>query len=98
MGEELDLDNASPEQVLKMRLVHISDELAALASDAFAEKHELNLEADEIRNALSQIEGDQSAVLDRWAERAGRKGIPKTNEEQLAEGIVVAKGAVHASR
>lgn len=88
----MDMDAASPQQILKMRLVHISDELRALPADAFAEKHELNLEADEIRKALSEVEGDQSEALAKWAERAGRKGIPMTDDEQRAAGQVQAKG------
>lgn len=96
--EKSDLDSLSPEQILRMRLVHISDELEALDSMAFAEKHALNLEADEIRNALSELEGDQSKALNAWAERAGRKGIPHTDAELRAIGQVLARGAVDSSR
>lgn len=92
----MDLDNASPSQILKMRLVHISDELRALPSDAFAEKHELNVEADEIRNLLREVEGDQSEMLAKWAERAAGKGIPMTDDEQFRAAYVQAKGAIGA--
>lgn len=77
-----------------MRLVQIDDELRALPSDAFAEKHELNLETDEIRNALSELEGDQSEALKEWTERAGRKGAPADDAEQRAAAQVRANGAV----
>lgn len=87
-----DLDNASSAQILRMRLVHIADELAALDADAFAEKHELNLEADELRRALKEVEGDQSEALRGWTERAARKVESKTDLELAAEGAVRANG------
>ena len=87
-----DFDNASSAQILRMRLVHIADELAALDADAFAEKHELNLEADELRRALKEVEGDQSEALRGWTERAARKVESKTDLELAAEGAVRANG------
>ena len=94
-----DLDNASSAQILRMRLVHIADELAALDADAFAEKHELNLEADELnleadelRRALKEVEGDQSEALRGWTERAACKVESKTDLELAAEGAVRANG------
>ena len=75
-----------------MRLVHIADELAALDADAFAEKHELNLEADELRRALKEVEGNQSEALRGWTERAARKVESKTDLELAAEGAVRANG------
>ena len=87
-----DLDNASSAQILRMRLVHIADELAALDADAFAEKYELNLEADELRRALKEVEGDQSEALRGWTERAARKVESKTDLELAAEGAVRANG------
>lgn len=94
--EQADIDNASPEDLLRMRLVQIDDELRALPSDAFAEKHELNLETDEIRNALSELEGDQSEALKEWTERASRKGTPASQDETWASAIVQAKGNIGA--
>ena len=88
----MNLDDATPEQILMMRLGYISDELRALPSEAFKEKHALNVEADEIRSALGEIEGDQSEILAEWAERAGRKGIPAIDEETLRVAVVRAKG------
>lgn len=88
------LNEQSRERALRTRLVQISDELAVLAPDAFAAKHELNLEADEARRALSELTGDESAALDAWAERAARKGIPKTDAELHAEAVAQTKGAV----
>ena len=92
--ETNELDGKQPDEILRLRLVQISDELRALPADAFAEKHELNLEADEVRKALSEYEGDQSEKLNEWAERAGRKGLVLSDEEQLALAIEQAKGAV----
>ncbi len=88
----MNLDDATPEQIVFMRLGHISDELRALPSDAFAEKYELNVEADELRSALDEIEGDRSEILAEWAERAGRKGVPITDKEALRVAAVHAKG------
>lgn len=88
----MNLDDATPEQVLFTRLAHISDELGALPPDAFAAKHALNVEADELRSALGEIDGDQSETLAEWAERAGRKGIPVSDEEALRVAVVQAKG------
>lgn len=77
-----DLNAAEPDEILRLRLVQISDELGALPDDAFAEKHELNVEADEVRAALREYEGDQSEKLDEWAKRSARKGIPLSPEQQ----------------
>ena len=92
--ETNELDGKQSDEILRMRLVQISDELGALPDDSFAEKHELNVEADEVRAALREYEGDQSEKLNEWAERAGRKGIPLTDQEQLEQAVVQTRGSV----
>ena len=70
-------------QALRARLVEIDDELRALAGDAFAEKHALNLESDELRAQLDEAVGDDAQAAAReWAERAGRKGEHTQDVEQ----------------
>ncbi len=69
---------------LRRRLIEIDDEKRGLASDAFALKHKLNIEADGLRLELaSQLGSEIDAANTGWAERAGRKGSHSVNEEQL---------------
>ena len=76
----VDSDSAS---VVMARLVEIDDELRGLADFAFAEKHALNVERDELRAKLRELLGDDAkAAVDDWAERAGRKGAHKQNVER----------------
>ena len=66
------------------RLVEIDDEMRELADDAFADKHALNLESDELRERLGELVGDDAqAAVDEWAGRAGRKGGHEQNVERL---------------
>ncbi len=80
----------APEE-LRRRLVQIDDEIRALASDAFAEKHELNTEADELRSELAaQLGPAMDAASADWAERAGHKGTHSVNEdEKIAQAGIV---------
>lgn len=76
MGEQ-----ASPDEIRK-RLVEIDDELRTLPADEFALKHSLNVEADALRDQLTELtrSGD-AAVLGEWADRAGRKGSHSSDNE-----------------
>ncbi len=72
----------TPEQ-LRQRLVEIDDEVRGLPADAFASKHELLTEADQLRALLGEaLEDDLQAIGEEWAERAGRKGTHTVNEDE----------------
>ena len=91
--ESFNVENAEPAEILRMRLVQIDDELRGLPADAFAAKHELNLEADEVRKALAEVEGDQSEALDEWNKRSARKSTHEIDPE-VAKAVVQTKGSV----
>ncbi|MGI9623055.1 MAG: hypothetical protein ACR2PK_09490 [Acidimicrobiales bacterium] len=80
------MSDLSPEMI-RERLVELDDELRALPSDAFARKHELNTESDELRRQLAEQLGDDIDDANAgWAERAGHKGTHSVNEgEQIAQ-------------
>lgn len=68
---------------LRHRLAEIHAELAALPPDAFGEKHDLNIEADQLRQAQRDLMQDRlDEASDDWAERAARKGS-HTQDENL---------------
>ncbi|MEM7340788.1 MAG: hypothetical protein AAF467_19180 [Actinomycetota bacterium] len=74
---------------IRRRLVAIDDELRALAVDDFAGKHRLNVEADGLRKQLRALEGDDSAVLAEWADRAARKSSDTADDD-----VEAAKAAI----
>lgn len=87
----MDSERQTPEDI-RRRLVQISDELSALDSMAFADKHALNLEADQLRSDLSALIGsDMEQANNEWAERAGRKNAQNPDEDEAAgAGIALA--------
>lgn len=96
----MDEQRQSPEDV-RRRLVEISDELAGLDSMAFAEKHALNLEGDQLRNELSEMIGSEmDQANSEWAERAGRKGAQNIDQGEASRAAIVLanaqQGAKHA--
>ena len=76
-------ETKAAEATVRRRLVEISDALHALPADAFEEKHELNLESDELRNMLGVLVGDHSEQLQKWAGRAATKPPQPSPEEEL---------------
>lgn len=84
------MNDLSPSQI-RRRLGEISDELRALPDDDFPGKNRLNREADSLRRLLAaDPDHDSEAILDGWAERAGRKGshTPDDDFELKKAGIV----------
>lgn len=72
-------------QDVRRRLVEISDELSGLDPMAFAAKHELNLEADQLRNRLSSLIGSEMEAANReWSDRSGRRGGADSYEDNAA--------------
>jgi hypothetical protein len=62
-------------EAIRRRLAEIHAELAALPSDAFAEKHELNTEADQLKQEPRNLMQDRlHDASDEWSNRAARKG------------------------
>jgi len=60
---------------IRDRLSLSESALRALPADAFAEKHRLRTECDELRATMrDRLESELDAAGDKWAERAARKG------------------------
>ncbi len=71
-------------EAIRRRLGEIHAELGALPSDAFAEKHELNVEADKLKQKQRDLMQDRlDDASDEWSQRAGHKGS-HTQDDQLA--------------
>ncbi len=78
----------SPDDI-RRRLVELNDELRALADDAFAAKHPLRTEQDQLRSELRAQLGDElGTASDDWAERAGRKGAHSVDEGEQQEAAI----------
>lgn len=83
-------------QGLRRRLVEISGELSGLGPMAFAAKHQLNLEADQLRNQLAVLVGSEMDKANKeWAERAGRKNAQDIDEVE-ASAIAVVRSHVQS--
>lgn len=77
-------------QVVRHRLVQISDELSALDAMDFPGKHQLNLEADCLRAELSAMAGAEMEEANReWAKRAGRKGDAGIDPKEATDSAIV---------
>ena len=75
------MNDLLPSQI-RRRLGEISDELRVLPDDDFRGKNQLGLEADSLRRQLADApDVDAEAVMDGWAERAGRKGAHTPDDE-----------------
>lgn len=58
----------------RIRLGEISDETRLLEDDDFRAKHDLNVEADDLRRVLAEgSHKDAEAMLRSWADRSARK-------------------------
>lgn len=77
----------TPEE-LRRRLVEIDDQVRGLQPDAFARKHELLVEGDELRAMLREALKDElESIGHLWAERAGHKGSHYVDYEAKRAGI-----------
>ncbi len=88
----MDINSDEVDQI-RARLVSISDELRTLAADDFAAKHQLNVEADELRRQLGQFSDGDSEIQRRWADRSARKGSHTTDDSvEAAKAAIVSPG------
>jgi hypothetical protein len=81
-------------EAIRPRLAEIHAELAALPSDAFAEKQELNTEADQLKQEQRDLMQDRlDDASDEWSNRAARKGS-HTQDERLdkAKTLIISPG------
>lgn len=78
---------------IRERLVRVGDEIRSLPGDAYAARHVLRSEADDLRTQLRAVSGDNDLTAQRWADRAARKaGHDQAAQAQLAELTVVTLG------
>lgn len=78
---------------IRLRLMNIGIELGGLATDNFAGKHALNLEADELRRRLSETSDKDDELLKSWASRAGKKNAQVVDDNvEFAKALIQSRG------
>jgi len=69
---------------IRERLSRSETDLRALPPNAFAEKHQLRVEADRLRETLHErLAAELSAAGEQWADRAARKGGHEEDPEAM---------------